>query len=278
MKRTCHSIIPILGMTLSLAVVAAPVGDLVGPHATELGAVEGLVTFRGEIPKSQIADDSGMSRDSLEVDSKTRGLRFAVVYLMHENVGQPSSLTVDGTSVPREPGGRMPPEPADRMSAPHSPAAADKPLTVDQQNYAFTPHMIAVRAGEPVNFTSSDAANHNVRASSPNPTNEFNVFTGFGGKYEHRLVSDSQVRPVELSCDIHPWMRGWIYVFDHPAFAVTDAQGKFRIGSVAPGEYKLVAKQPDVRYKHEQTITITNGQTMKVEIEIRAEQLPQRKE
>src|SRR6185295_3704426 len=36
-----------------------------------------------------------------------------------ENLGQASSLTVHRASLPRVSGGRMPPEPADRMSAPH---------------------------------------------------------------------------------------------------------------------------------------------------------------
>jgi hypothetical protein len=35
------------------------------------------------------------------------------------NVGQASSLPVDGASLPRDSGGRMPPESADKMSAPH---------------------------------------------------------------------------------------------------------------------------------------------------------------
>jgi hypothetical protein len=38
---------------------------------------------------------------------------------LSENVGQASSLPVQGASSPRVPGGRMPPEPADKMSAPH---------------------------------------------------------------------------------------------------------------------------------------------------------------
>jgi len=104
------------------------------------------------------------------------------------------------------------------------------------------------------------------------------VFTGFGGKYEHRFVADALGRPVELSCDIHPWMRGWVYVFDSPLFSVTDAQGRFRIGPVSPGAYKLVVKQPDVRHIYERNITVTNRQMMKAEIEIRAENLPQPKE
>ena len=39
-----------------------------------------------------------------------------------EPVGKASSLTVHGASVPRVAGGRMPPEPADKMSAPHGAA------------------------------------------------------------------------------------------------------------------------------------------------------------
>jgi len=42
-----------------------------------------------------------------------------------ENVGQASSLTVAGAFLPRVPGGRMPPEPADKMSAPHFQTASE---------------------------------------------------------------------------------------------------------------------------------------------------------
>ena len=49
-----------------------------------------------------------------QVDSRGTPLKSALV-----NVGQASSLTVDGASLPRVQGGRMPPEPADKMSAPH---------------------------------------------------------------------------------------------------------------------------------------------------------------
>ena len=132
--------------------------------------------------------------------------------------------------------------------------------------------------GEPVVFTNSDPANHNVRATSARPANEFNVFTGTGGKYEHRFVADAQHRPVRLGCDIHPWMQAWVYVFDHSRFAVTDQRGEFQINSVPPGEYKLVLQQPDVRYIHERRITVSRGQPTKVEVEIRAEQLSQPKE
>ena len=37
---------------------------------------------------------------------------------------------------------------------------------------------------------------------------------------------------MNLSCNIHGWMKGWILVCDHPFFAVTDKDGSFVITGV----------------------------------------------
>jgi len=219
------------------------------------GSIQGVVTFHGDIPKSAMTDDAGVRRELLEVGRDTRGLRYVLAHLTQVNVSSNQ-------------------QPALVMERP----AAKSQVVVDQQDYAFVPRVLAVREGEPVIFTNSDPANHNVRTASSQPTNEFNVFTGTGGKYEHRFVTDSQRRAIRLGCDIHPWMQAWIYVFDHPLFAVTDEQGRFHIGSVPPGEYKLVLQQPDIRYTLERSVTISNQEPTKVEIEIRANSLLKPKE
>ena len=46
--------------------------------------------------------------------------------------------------------------------------------------------------------------------------------------------------PITVSCTIHPWMRAWIRVFDHPYYAVTDDNGHFEIKDAPAGEYRLV--------------------------------------
>src|SRR5687767_14758996 len=46
------------------------------------GIVEGAVTFRGEIPKSSVADDTGVQRDLLRVDRTSGGLQDVVVWLV----------------------------------------------------------------------------------------------------------------------------------------------------------------------------------------------------
>jgi len=42
-----------------------------------------------------------------------------------------------------------------------------------------------------------------------------------------------------LRCDFHRWMRAYIFVMEHPFFAITDAKGRFQIKNLPPGEYTL---------------------------------------
>lgn len=145
------------------------------------------------------------------------------------------------------------------------------PAIMDQRDHEFVPRVMAVRAGQSVKFSNSDPANHNVRTSSAESKNEFNVFTGVDGSYVHSFTADAQQRPVRVGCDIHPWMRGWIYVFEHGYFAVTDQQGRFRISSVPAGNYTLALKQPDIKYAREDGVTISSKQVARLQIEIRPE-------
>jgi plastocyanin len=206
-----------------------------------MGSVEGVVSFSGEIPKRPVPDDAGVRRDLLQVDQKTHGLESVVVWL---NGVKAAALSPTNNS-------------------------ALQPI-MDQQGHEFVPHIIAVRSGREVKFTNSDAANHNVRTASSVPTNEFNVFTGMEGSYKRQFVADPQQRPVRVGCDIHPWMRGWVYVFDHPYFAVTDSQGRFHIASVPAGRYVLTIRQPDVGYADERTVTVEAAKATDVEIQLNA--------
>jgi plastocyanin len=196
--------------------------------------IEGRVIFEGLVPKEPMADENGLRDDLIRVDPKTGGLMHVVAYLEAKAEPVKSSL------------------PAAKM---------------DQSNHRFVPRVLAVQAGQPVIFSNSDPANHNVRTSSPVPTNEFNVFTGIDGSYRRAFVADPKHRPVRVGCDIHPWMRGWIYVFDHPFFATTNERGEFSIAEVPPGEYLLVIEQPDVSHKERRNIAIKAGEKLRLEFQ-----------
>ena len=192
------------------------------------GVLEGTITFRGEVPKARIPDDAGIYRDLVRVEPQTRGLKDAVVWLL------PSKTNSERRVIEEK----------------------KEPAQMDQADHQFVPRVLAVQAGQPVKFTNSDPANHNVRTSSPVRTNEFNVFTGIDGSYVHRFALNPDGRPVRLGCDIHPWMRGWIYIFEHPFFAVTDEHGKFRIERVPAGEYTAIIEQPDLNYSERKRVAI----------------------
>jgi plastocyanin len=221
-------------------------GQLVFAQSSEaMASVEGTVTFIGEIPKATVSDDAGVRHDLVEVDARSRGLRHVVAYLTR----------VDGATLSGQSGVR----------AKRSP----EKVVIDQLDYAFRPRVAAVRQGEAVTFTNSDPANHNVRTTAANKMNEFNVFTGVDGKYEHRFTVEPAQRPIRLGCDIHPWMRGWIYVFDHPYFGVTDETGRFRIPAVPAGEYLLHTVQPDIGHREQRKVSITGSETAKLDFVVR---------
>ena len=46
---------------------------------------------------------------------------------------------------------------------------------------------------------------------------------------------------IDLRCEVHDHLRGYIHVFDHPYYAIASADGSYSIPQVPPGKYTLVA-------------------------------------
>jgi hypothetical protein len=44
---------------------------------------------------------------------------------------------------------------------------------------------------------------------------------------------------LRFKCDVHPWMFAYACVVDHPFYAVTGADGTFKIANVPPGKYTV---------------------------------------
>jgi hypothetical protein len=70
---------------------------------------------------------------------------------------------------------------------------------------------------------------------------------------------------VTLRCDVHPWMRAYAVVTDHPYFDVTGEDGAFTLKKVPPGRYTVEAWHPKLGLKST-TVTVRKGQTAALDI------------
>jgi plastocyanin len=110
-----------------------------------------------------------------------------------------------------------------------------EPAELDQRNEAFIPYVLAVRAGATVNFPNHDRTYHNVFSFSS--AKRFDL--GRYARGHSKSVRFDKAGVVRVFCDIHAHMSAFILVFAHPFFAVTDAEGRYRIPDVPSGSHLL---------------------------------------
>jgi plastocyanin len=130
------------------------------------------------------------------------------------------------------------------------PKAAPARKIVLQRGKAFVPRVLAVSLGSSVVFRNEDPINHNVFSLSPH----FDTgLYGAGGEKEE--VFD-KAGVVQLLCNIHSSMIGYVVVVDTPYFAQADATGAFSIKGVAPGEYDVEAWHENASQPTRQKLTV----------------------
>ena len=122
------------------------------------------------------------------------------------------------------------------------PSSAPQAIAImDQINRQFSPHILAVQKDTLVRFPNSDSIKHHVYSFSA------------ANRFELQLYKDLDANPllfntsgvVELGCNIHDWMLGYVIVLDTPYFAKTDVAGKVTF-TLPEGEYRLNIWHPRI--------------------------------
>ncbi|MBI2209977.1 MAG: hypothetical protein HYU47_05170 [Deltaproteobacteria bacterium] len=187
---------------------------LASGSVAEAGSIHGEVKFTGALPKSnriKVTKDQDYCgefvRDETYLVGAAGTLKNAVVFL---------------------------------DKAPPKAAPSGKEHILENSGCRFVPRILAMIKGEKLITKNSDTKLHIVHSYLDKRT-VFNVSLPFRG---HTLEVSRRIDKtgvLQVNCDTHAWMRGYIHVFDHPYFAVSDDQGRFEIPDVPPGKYTLKA-------------------------------------
>jgi plastocyanin len=135
---------------------------------------------------------------------------------------------------------------------------------MDQRNETFVPHVLTISTGMTVDFPNSDSFYHNVFSLSK--TQRFDLGRYAAGR--SRSVRFDRPGIVRVFCEIHSHMNAFILVFGHPFYALTDADGRYRIENVPGGVYSVVAWNEGTA-SDPRSVTVPPGGTAELDFSLR---------
>ncbi|MFO1461107.1 MAG: carboxypeptidase-like regulatory domain-containing protein [Verrucomicrobiota bacterium] len=113
-----------------------------------------------------------------------------------------------------------------------------QPVTLSISNTVCQPPFLAVFTNQPVRIVARGNPNLNLQCNSKSDQNWNQAVPGnmeFVRRWDKPDVS------IRISDNNALWLVARIAVFDHPWFAITDAQGRFTLPSLPPGHYEVEA-------------------------------------
>jgi plastocyanin len=139
--------------------------------------------------------------------------------------------------------------------------APAKHAEIAQSDCMYAPRIQGVVAGQTIDIKNGDATLHNVH-----------TYKGAESWFNKPQIKGSAAIPQELpdepkivkfTCDVHPWMRGFVVVTAHPFFAVSGADGTFAIEKVPAGEFTVEAWHPHYGLKT-QKVKVEDGKAAEI--------------
>jgi hypothetical protein len=201
----------------------------------QYGTIKGRLVWGGDqVPPVKVLEEKGkalkdpnvcatsqpiMSRE-LVVDPESKGVSYAFAYISRPKGTNPEAIKELVAKQPK--------------------------VELDQKNCEFLPYLVPMYQEQTLIVKASDPGiNHNVRVNAfTNPGLNQNLPPG--GTLPLNLVAERL--PIKLNCDIHPWMKAYVMVYDHPFFTTTGKDGRFEIKGVPAGTQNLVIWQESVGY------------------------------
>jgi hypothetical protein len=113
-----------------------------------------------------------------------------------------------------------------------------EPIKVLNEKCIYVPRVSGAMINQPIEFGNNDPTSHNIHGFSSQ--GDFN-FTLLGKGITNTIKLRRPEIVLNVKCDLHPWMRGFVGVFAHPFFRITGEDGSFELKGLPPGEYEIEA-------------------------------------
>ena len=228
-------------LVLLAAILALPVSSMAQYKASDVkdgGSISGTVKYKGTAAAPKKLE---VSKDK-EVCGKTPKVDQSLVV----NNGNLANAVVTITDI----------KSGKKIDA--------KKVTLDQKNCEYQPHVLAVPAGSTVEILNPDGILHNVHSYSK-VNSPFNMAQP---KFKKNLdVKIDKPEAIEIKCDVHGWMHGWLVATESPYVAVTDNSGNFKLTDVPPGSYTVEVWHEKLG-KNTQKVTVKAKEDAKVSFDV----------
>ena len=203
------------------------------------GSMEGVVMFAGPtIPKDEvvtISSDVKYCGNSLPSEkyliTSERGIRNAVVYIVSIKGGK-ANPKIDAL--------------------------------VENTKCAFVPHVGVGFVGNNFTTKNADPMFHNIHTYIDGKT-VYNIGLPNQGAVVSKPLRKAGL--MEITCDAHPWMHGYVYIFDHPYAAVSNEKGAFEMKDIPPGQYNIEAWHEALGTVKMGNIKVEAGKASKIKVE-----------
>lgn len=237
-------------MTAPVASAAEP------PRAATTGTIRGrLVYAAGPVPaikldvkegdpkvKDEVCKKTDIVNKDLVVDPATKGVGNAIAYLVKPT--------------------------GDYKATEEALLEKNPKVVIDQVGCEFLPYAAVVHKDQKLIFKSSDPVGHNVHFTPMGSNPAMNQMLPPNGSMTYAIKKEER-RPTPVVCDIHPWMKSYFFIIDHPFGVVTSPDGSFEIADVPAGTQMMVVWQGAKGYVNEggnkgMKVTVKAGETTDV--------------
>jgi hypothetical protein len=158
--------------------------------------------------------------ESVVVNPKNKGVKNVVVFLRPDDKDAKSTFSKD----------QIHPDDAKRKPEERS---------IDQPCCMFVNRITLARVGDTLVVKNSAPVAHNFFWDSGN-NGAHNVTVPKMEQWKMPAALVKEAPPIQYKCTIHGWMTGYVRIFDHPYYALTDENGNFEIKNAPVGKFRIV--------------------------------------